>query len=217
MKYICFTLYLCVFFACEEGRPSIQKHSVAEFADTTAFNTTPIFWKTICENSRFNNLFDCNASDCYQIELLNDPFKDFIAIVINTQDSLSDEFSYYRFHFKTSNSASKANSSRDGNLIPIVNTLTHDTIFCISMGEKSIKTKKNTNVNTFFAKTIWDMPENDTEMSELDPETWRIKARVGERERILSRHSFKDSVFYSNIQYILNKCKIKDYTYKIVL
>lgn len=69
-------------------------------------------------------------------------------------------------------------------------------------------------MNIFFTKSIWLMPPNDENISELDGETWEIKARSGNREMVLSRHLFKDSIYYSNIQNILDICKIKDYKYK---
>ena len=56
--------------------------------------------------------------------------------------------------------------------------------------------EKNYDMNIFFTKSIWLMPPNDENISELDGETWKIKARSGNREMVLSRHLFKDSIYF---------------------
>jgi hypothetical protein len=76
-----------------------------------------------------------------------------------------------------------------------------------------IKIDKNIDLNTFLKQTIWGMATEDEIRSVLDPESWILKARSGSRKIVLNRHSFRDSIYYSNIQNILNICKIKDYKY----
>jgi hypothetical protein len=208
-------LYIFSFFSCGRDQSSNPKPPIGVSKDSiTTPKPVPIFWKNICEDSRFTKLFDCNTLDCYQIELLNDPFKDLVILTVNIQDSLTDEIYYNRFSFKTHKEKNKLNKDKPTNLFPIVNNVTKDTIFCYFRGEKKIKIKKNVDVNTFFTNSIWVMPRNEENLSELDVETWNVKGRSGGREIMLSRHKFKDSTYYSNIQNILNICKINDYKYK---
>jgi hypothetical protein len=216
MKYIYIILFVFSLLACNEERSSTQKKIIEPYKDTVdKSEKVPIFWRTICEKQQFSNFFDCSNSDCYQIELLNDPFKDFVVLTVNTQDSFFDIINYHRFAFKVSkNSTDHSNSRKPLFMIPIVNTSMQDTIFCLCMGEKKRKRKKNATLNIFFSKYIWEIPQNEEDTPELDNETWKIKARSGGSEILLSRHNFKDSLYYASIQNILNECNINDYRYK---
>jgi hypothetical protein len=77
-----------------------------------------------------------------------------------------------------------------------------------------LKIKKQDNINHFFSRMIWNMTPVDVEASGLDEETWTVKGRFQGKEILLTRRAFKDSTYYSNLQTLLDICKIKDYKYK---
>jgi hypothetical protein len=95
---------------------------------------------------------------------------------------------------------------------PLVGPTANDTILCIHKSTKTIKIRKQQDLNSFFSTTIWQMPVKD-KAPELDGESWRVMGRNGDKKVSVVRWNFEDSLYYSNIQKLLDPFKIKDYKY----
>lgn len=72
---------------------------------------------------------------------------------------------------------------------------------------------KREDLNYFFSSTIWQIPKEDKSPG-IDGESWRVKGRNGGKEISVVRWNFNDSLYYSNIQKLLDLFKIRDYGYK---
>ena len=205
---------ICSFWvvSCQQNKPENQQNSVDKTENVTA-DATPVFWTTICQDSGFSYFFDCNKEDCYQIELLNDPFKDFVVITLNLEDSLTDVIRFNRFAVSSSKSQTYGKKGMLNKVYPIINPMTKDTIFCFQKTENTIKVGKRQDLNYFFSTTIWQLPAKD-KSPELDGESWRVKGRNQGKEVSIVRWNFSDTLYYSNIQKLLDLCKVKDYKYK---
>jgi hypothetical protein len=210
MKYICCIALL--FCSCKnESKP------ISQIIDTDKVEVIPKekphFWKEACNLKDFECLYDCNNLNCYQVELLCDPFKDFVVITLDLSDSTKDIVFYNRFDYDLH--PLDNHKKKNTKVLKMAFPGSKDTIsYSYPLPKKLIIRPKNKEINTFFTNTIWEMPQNEENLSELDVETWNVKGRLGGREIMLSRHKFKDSTYYSNIQNILNICKIKDYKYQ---
>lgn len=201
-------------FSCN-GDKSGEKKALDTIPKNDLTKPVSLFWEKACESNELLNSFDCCKFDCYQIELLNDPFKDFVIITLDLRDSLSDIIFYSRFKYSSLSKKSTQKSKSKMNSLILVNPVTKDTIpYLYASPLKFILKPKNKNINTFFSKTIWTLSPDDGKLNVLDPEIWKVKGRSGDREIEVKRHTFKDSIYYSNLQNILNICKVKDYKYK---
>jgi hypothetical protein len=212
MKYriVLFSFFLLFIFSCtfKSDQPPNNKLSANPKSDTAIINNQRhSFWEIICQNNRFDHLFDCTTLDCYQVELFQDPFKDLVVLSLHLKDSSTTKIYYNRFSFGRRNKKNKFNFT-----FPIVNPLTNDTLFCYHKYEKIKTIKIDAGMDTFFKKLIWEMPLSDEEIL-FDPESWIIKGRKGSKEIILKRHTFKYSLYCENIQSLLDIFKIKDYKY----
>ena len=175
----------------------------------------PLFWQAICNYGDFLYMYDCNNYSCYQIELYNSPFKDFTVVTIDIRDSTKDIIflNVFRRNFPFKKNNNKTINKNEQIIMMYPNT--KDTItYFYKKTSKLIISPKDKGINNFLLNTIWNLPDKDEDIHLLDPETWTIKVRSGNQEIELKRHLFKDSIYYSNIQNILNICKIKDYKYK---
>ncbi|MBL7825499.1 MAG: hypothetical protein JNJ57_02635 [Saprospiraceae bacterium] len=209
------TILLCLLgclyfgFGCSNEPSSNPETSTISNNETHEMvDSVPIFWKTICSYNKFANLFDCNTFDCYQIELINDPFKDFVALTIKIQDSIPDVIYYNRFSSKNSRIKTKNNF-----VIPVINPITKDTFIYSCSAEIELKIELDPKIEFFFERTIWEIPRKDKMIDMTDSETWLTKGRSSGRAIIVSRYLFQDSIYYSNIQKLLDICKISDYKY----
>ncbi len=212
MKYIyCIALLFC---SCKNESKPIPKGIDTEKVEVIP-KEKPLFWQEACKLKDFEYLYDCNNLNCYQIELLCDPFKDFVVITLDLSDSTKDIVFYYRFDYDLPPLNSHKKVNKNTKVLKMAFPGSKDTIsYSYPLPKKLIIRPKNKEINTFFTNTIWELPDKDEDIHLLDPETWKIKARSGNQEIELKRHLFKDSIYYSNIQNILNVCKIKDYKYK---
>lgn len=156
--------------SCVQDKSQNQQKSVGKPEDVTT-DSIPIFWTTICKSSDFSYFFNCNKENCYQIELLNDPFKDLVVITLNLNDSLTDIIHFNRFAFRFSKNYTHDAKSIFKKVYPIINPITKDTIFCIHKNAKIMKIRKQQDLNYFFSTTIWQIPTKD-KSPDLDGESW---------------------------------------------
>ena len=205
-------IFSLLIVSCMQDKAHNQQKSVDKVKGVT-IDSTPIFWATICKNSDFSYFFNCNKENCYQIELLNDRFKDLVVITLNLDDSLTDIIHFNRFSFRSSKNYTYDAKSILKKAYPIINPITKDTIFCIHKNAKIMKLRKQHDLNYFFSTTIWQIPAKDKK-PDLDGESWGVKGRNKDKEVSIVRWSFSDSLYYSNIQNLLDLCKINDYRYK---
>ncbi len=216
IKAVIFFLLLpmLVYYSCNNSPKESSASQVIE-ADKTDSNYKPIFWELVCQTGEFPVLFDCNEdSISHQIELQNDPFKDLLILTIKMNSSHIDAIYYSRFIFKSKTPLPK-NRRQQYKHFSIGNPMTKDSVYCYFTPIKKIvlNHKEDTLIN-FLKTTIWNMPTKDESEIELDAETWQIKGRNGKAKILLTRSSFNDSIYYSNIQRIIDICNIKDYEYK---
>jgi hypothetical protein len=208
MKHLYKCCILFLFTGCADEPVKISQISPSNYMEVTS-DEKPLFWQEICRSRDFSYMYDCNNYNCYQIELYNSPFKDFTVVTIDIRDSTKDIIFLNAFK-KNNNKTINKNEQ-----IIMINPSTKDTIkYFYRKTSKLIISPKDKSINNFLLNTIWRLPNKDGDIHLLDPEIWTIKARSGNREIVLNRHLFKDSIYYSNIQNILNICKIKDYKYK---
>jgi hypothetical protein len=198
--------------SCKNEPPKDKEKEVIVNKDSIA-NEIPLFWKEACKNVYFDNLFECNLSTNYQVELLNDPFKDLVVITLDIKDSLFDVIYYNRFIYRVNSKNNIKNSVNVKSRIVMVNPITKDTLFFKYPETKKIIIKKRDDIRRFFNETIWNIPVQDNDRPDFDGEVWRIKCRNGNTSKVLTRMTFSDSTYYSNIQILLDICKIKDYKY----
>jgi hypothetical protein len=212
MKYIyCIALLFC---SCKN-----ESKQIPQIIDTDKVEVIPkekpLFWQEACKLKDFECLYDCNNLNCYQIELYNSPFKDFVVITLDLSDSTKDIVFYNRFKYELQSLENHKKTNKNTNVLKMAFPGSKDTIrYSYPLPKKLIIRPKNKEINTFFTNTIWELPDKDEDIHLLDPEIWTTKARSGNQETELKRHLFKDSIYYINIQNILNICKIKDYKYK---
>lgn len=214
MRYIYLNFILFSFLCCTAD---LKKTPITEVSNPIKpiKNEMSLFCEETCKILDSEYLFDCNKADSYQIELCNHVFKNNIVITLDLNDSIYDIIyvNRYKFQLMAKEHVSEEILSKP-NLIIIPNVATNEKMVFLYDKPKKFRIKpKNQKVNTFFSKTIWTLTPNDNEVF-LDPEIWKVKGRSGGKEIVLNRHAFKDSIYYSNIQGILDICKIKDYKYK---
>ncbi|MCC7464844.1 MAG: hypothetical protein IT261_01160 [Saprospiraceae bacterium] len=199
-------------FSCDGDKLEDKKASVAS-VKKNSLKPLSLFWEKACESDVLMHSFDCSKMDCYQIELFQDPFKDLVVITLDLRDSLSDII--YCSRFRYGSRSKKSIQESKANALILANSSIGDTItFLYEMPLKLVVKPKNQNINTFFSETIWTLSPVDEDSDWLDPEVWMVKGRSGEREIVIKRHTFKDSVYYNNLQRVLNICKVKDYKYE---
>jgi len=210
------SMFLFVYVAsCSDGsRSSIDQlpNHVARDPASANVAVSP-FWEVICKKNRFAKLFDCNKSNCFQVELFQDPFKDLVVLTIDLDDSSTDIIHYTKIAFRRLGRDSNLLKKQYNIEIAVANPVTKDTIFGYLISENTKRIAKNYSINSFFNNLIWEMPVNDGCSNVLDPETWTVKGRLDGREIILSRRCFSDSTYYWNIQSILDVFNIVDYKY----
>lgn len=210
-------LYLyCILFSlvnCTSESKRVSGQEGSSHVENTA-NEKPPFWKEICKLEEFEYMYYCHDRNCYQIELHNSPFKDLVVITLDISDSTRDLIYYNRFKDGFPPKVNNEKVESDVKLIVIVNPVTRDSIkYFYKNTSKIILNPKNKDVNIFLSDAIWGLSAQDGDINQFDPEIWKLKGRSGGKEILLSRHIFKDSIFYSNIQKVLDICKIKDYKY----
>lgn len=199
--------------SCMREKPPKQQTSTDK-TQNVATDSIPILWSTICQNSDFPYLFDCSKENCYQVELLNDPFKDLVVITLNLNDSLNDIIRFNRFSFKFSRNYAN-DKNKLNKVYPIINSITKDTIFCIHENTKTLKIEKQHDLDYFFSTTIWQIPTEDKSPNTLlDGESWKVKGRNREGEISVVRWNFSDTIYYGNIQKLLDLFKINEYKFK---
>jgi hypothetical protein len=165
-----------------------------------------------CKVKDLSFFYDCHQNDCYQVELISS-YQDLVVLTLNLNGTKNDTIYYTRFH--RHNRIIKP--SKKFNVLYGVIPLTKDTIWSYSfkLPKKIITKSKNTKINYFFNTLIWDMEKEEKEQLELfHGETWRVKGRIKGKEITLNRRIYEDSTYYSNLQTLLDICKIKDYKYK---
>lgn len=165
-----------------------------------------------CKNIYFRTLFGCRDSinNCFQIELTS-PFIPKIIIPLNLDEK--NNLSYIKFH--------------KFNKIPFDTILSYpffvdyyakndfnDSLFCIF---EIVNTKHNTSLPTevklFFIEYIWELPnlEGQNSSGVLDPTVWCVKGRRNGQSLKWERYMGKDSLYYENIQKVLDSYEIKEY------
>jgi hypothetical protein len=133
MKYVSYLpllLCICSLLCCEDSQVTKPKQADPINNDTAEEPTTvPLFWEEVCGDDRFRNLFDCsNSLECYQVELVNDPFKDLVVLSIDINDPSRDIIYYNRFSFSLGRSG-RYEKNKLYSKVFIVNPITKDTIF----------------------------------------------------------------------------------------
>jgi hypothetical protein len=213
------TLYFLLFtlsWGCYADQPSTKTSSYEEKKQETVNYDSIImtsYRRAFCEQANLVHLFDCNSQDCYQIQLSHDPFKDFVYLTIYSIDSFGYEIYYNRFEPSSSNRESKFLNNKKCIAIPLVNQSTRDTLFFYHCGEKKIQVNKDDNIEYFLNHWVWETPLKRDTCSDIDPEVWSVRGRAKGKSISIIRCAFKDSVYYSNLQKILDVCKVKDYKY----
>lgn len=167
----------------------------------------PLIWKAACEKGVFSSLFDCHRHDCFQIELLHEPFKEWVMLTLDFKDTQTCTIIYNRFRYSTSDKYLT-------NKIVVENPFTKDSLFYqYDPPQNRMVELNNSELYHFFYDAIWRM-EKDDGGSNIDPEIWKIKGRLDGKELSIKRTLFKDSLFYRPIQRVLDVFKIKDYRFE---
>ncbi len=215
MKYIFLFYFILFFLSCNDHKRS-KGIAIDQLQHPDSLkNELPYLWRENCKNSDFKLLFDCDNSEkeYYQIELFHDPFKDMAVMSLIFRNGAIYEIYVTRFHIVTSRN--KVNSKRFTKKLLLIMPYSNDTLYCFYNKPKNVTTLGNVErLSHFFSSTLWTMPRRESSRSELDPETWTIKGRKNGEQSTWERHLSQDSVFYTNIQQVIDLCKIKDYKYK---
>lgn len=194
--------YVVFLYSCSKTtEKQTQKNIVAQ--------QTP-FDSIICGLQDFNYLYQCNQIDStFQVELWNDPFKDLILITCSIKDNEIDSLRYARFRFN-----SKRRNTLDQPKF-IVNPYTNDTLFISWQAPKAMRVTKNrTELGQFLLNVVWKSQGQNDPPCELDCESWTLKGRIGDKQIKLIRNTFSDTLFYHNLQFMLDECKIVDYKFQ---
>ena len=217
MKKLLFLVIPIFLSSCSEAPPNIPKENNVQKEKAEYQRAKSPFWIEARKDENLRFLYDCNtANELYQVELSNEPFKDFVYITVDLSNPDFDLIYYSRFKPRIHHKGATATNKPPKQALTIVNPFTQDTIFFIYKKPIQIKRQpKDAAINQFFTKTIWELYLKD-ENRDIDPEIWSIIGRKDGKEIQLMRNSFTDSTYYSNIQHILDICKIKDYSYRKV-
>lgn len=216
MKKLLSLVILIFFSSCSEAPPNIPKENNVQKEKTEYQRAKSPFWIEARKDENLRFLYDFNtANELYQVELFNDPFKDFVYITLDLSNPDFDLIYYSRFKYRIHKKGEETTIKPPKKVLTIVNPVTKDTIFFIYKKPIQIKRKpKDIAINHFFSKAIWGMSPVEEHFLELDAEKWDVIGRKDGKEIQLRRNSFTDSTYYSNIQHILDICKIKDYSYR---
>lgn len=211
-----FVLFALISLACRNENPPVKIPPQEKVLENSSESDLPEFWKEACNTDDLKLLFDCNAAekDYYQIELLQDPFKDYVIISLIFKQENIDKIYLTRFHFSMSDKPGP-NSKRFKEKLCVINPMTKASLYFYYNKPRSIHNLHHVKqINHFFTNTLWALPTKENVGSELDPETWHVKGRKNGKESHWTRHLAQDSLFYSNLQLLLDICKVKDYKYK---
>jgi hypothetical protein len=84
-------------------------------------------------------------------------------------------------------------------------------IYCFYNKPQKIRTSNELKLlSSFFSDQLWKMPRKDAG-ADIDPEVWSIIARKDGQVAHWSRELFRDSVYYGNLQRLLDLCKVEEY------
>jgi hypothetical protein len=87
-------------------------------------------------------------------------------------------------------------------------------IYCFYNKPQKIRTSNELKLlSSFLSDQLWKMPRKDAG-ADIDPEVWSIIARKDGQVAHWSRELFRDSVYYGNLQRLLDLCKVEEYLYK---
>lgn len=214
MKFLLF-LHLLFFSFCVIDSPVKEKEKTLQNKPviTNSGMIRTVFWEQVCATNEFSDFFYCNTHDAYHVELLS-AFKDYIVITADISDSIYNYYHCARFSPRVNKPDEKpVGHSQKRQFVTVINPLVPDTLYFEYGQPKIIKAHKNPKLDDFFINQIWQTRLMKDTFSFLDPETWRISSRKMGKEIQLMRTDFKDSVYYSNIQMLLDICKIKDYQF----
>jgi hypothetical protein len=165
-----------------------------------------------CKVKDLSFFYDCNQNDCYQVELISS-YQDLVVLTLNLSSTKNDKIYYTRFR----RHEYPIKSGKRLNLLHVFIPSTNDTIraYSYKTPKKIITKSKNTQINYFFNTLIWDMEkEGKKPVGIFEGEIWRVKGRIKGKEITLNRSTYEDSTYFSNLQTLLDICKIKDYKYK---
>lgn len=174
----------------------------------------PYIWKDYyCLIPGFSSSLYCDHEykEKYQIELTTESYQASVFILLEL-DSSKITMKHTKITYSDSNNfKSKANIVK----IPIQPDRNIN-LYCQYSDFKEIALEKCCfEIFDFFHNQIWNIPcELANEDTQFDPEVWRVIGRKNGLEKKWTRMTFTDSVFYSNIQKVLDYAKIKEYKYK---
>lgn len=223
MKYLLFLAAFFFLFSCknEKGRTAdslsdLERKSEKIIEKALPTSEIPFLWKNyLCSLSEFSSFFYCDTSnsDRFEINFMNDPFKDPLLISIEMgNNGISDiYFSRFSFHYDS------LSFKMDGKTKQIKISLPYDngTIFCsYLLPKKIVDRSKFSQLDNFFLQELWKLPFETDEPPELDGEGWYVFARKGGIAYKWRRYSFADSIYYSNLQTLLDLCGVEDFKYE---
>jgi len=225
MKYFMVPLFVLSFFSCTERNKtsdkSVVKNDASSNGDTFFANSTslevPYAWKEyFCKEPEFRNFFFCDSlkRNSFEIVFMQDPFKDPLTIELKVnEDGKIIEMSYVLLDFSTDRFDPKV--KKNSKKLTIFNSYSGTSLFCSYDLPKIINDPAGLErLNPFFSEVIWTLPYETERCGLLDPETWYVFARKNGKEYKWVRSCFDDSLYYSNLQILLDLCGEKGFKYE---
>lgn len=208
MKNLPFLILLFCLSNCSEEAPNSPT--------TKAQPVIPKIWTEASKDENLRFLYDCNnGNDIYQVELESYAMKDLVLLTVDLSNPDFDLVYYSRFKPHIGDKGFKATIKPPTRALIFSNPVTKDTMFLVYKKPIQIKIQpKDTSINHFLSEGIWGMfPHKERHGELFHGESWTVKGRKDGKEIQITRSNLTDSTYYSNIQHILNLCKIKDYAY----
>jgi hypothetical protein len=128
LHYSVIICFIGLLISCKENKTTSNIPPTNKNEDV-AKDQKPLFWEISCKNDNFVNLFDCNKSNCYQVELLSHLYKDIVILTLYINDSLVDKIYYNRFSVRSSRSNIFKKRKNDNNKFPIIYPINKDTFW----------------------------------------------------------------------------------------
>jgi hypothetical protein len=222
-KYIYIFIVLCSFFYCNSdvsqkkvyNELEDSRHAHKLFLDSIFKNSNTAYDNVNCSDPDFSYFFPCNKSEeCYQVELscsLSYLKDDVVISIIYDEGKIIDIVLTRSGLIMPGKNKFRMGKSKK--IIFCQNPLTKETFHLSCSKPRKVYTNTDlSELNNFFSKTLWSLYNRDSSYV-IDGESWLIKGKKEEKISKWVRISFKDSVYYSNIQKLLDICKVKEYSY----
>jgi hypothetical protein len=220
MRYLLVFLFIFCLLYCKNDKPKIESNSI-EYNELSNNDTSSYkqgyFWVKNCINSDFKLLFDCNTEnyELYQIALNNDLVKDCVFISLMFRNEQISEIYLTKLYLSPNKNLLK---QKKFNKKIIFNAPDSSRLmYCYYNKPVKVTWKIDLlKLSTFFNEILWLKPlQINYKGHDTDTEIWYINGRKNGKEGYWSGFvtAKLDSIYYTNLQALLDICKVTDYKY----